>query len=319
MKCPECQSNFSELRDVCPGCALDLRDYKTERGFPVSFEDLTYEELLKKFPRTKQFDAVLAEKEQDLFLLAFKEAANLKLTELSLGTGSLGRQVNREEISLLFDVLDDTLAETARYVDEVQTSENVFVESETLQFELDKLEKMAEAPLFSLKGTAAGIATPQKIPSDGARVQSKVALKPVFLGRSLRVISVCIDTIVVFAIAFFLAYFISKSNTRDVYSVILSEQIILYADLFVLGASLIIPVAIVYLLVMGLLYRRTCGLFFVGGKVCSEEGKAPPQSAIIIRSLLAPVSAILTAFIPLFMGIRGFHEKVAKTDILIKV
>jgi len=48
MKCPECDYFFSDLRDICPKCRLDLRQYKLERGLPVTQPDADYDDLVSK-------------------------------------------------------------------------------------------------------------------------------------------------------------------------------------------------------------------------------------------------------------------------------
>ncbi len=48
MKCPECRFICSNLRDICPKCLLDLRQYKRSHSLPISFPKATYEELLGK-------------------------------------------------------------------------------------------------------------------------------------------------------------------------------------------------------------------------------------------------------------------------------
>jgi len=48
MKCPECDYFFSDLRDICPKCRLDLRQFKLERGLPVTQPDAAYDDLVSK-------------------------------------------------------------------------------------------------------------------------------------------------------------------------------------------------------------------------------------------------------------------------------
>lgn len=48
MKCPNCHENFSDLRDLCPKCRLDLRGHKREKGIRITYPDANYQELLKK-------------------------------------------------------------------------------------------------------------------------------------------------------------------------------------------------------------------------------------------------------------------------------
>jgi|GEM_PF-6744368 len=48
MKCPDCEYVFSDLRDICPKCCIDLREFKRERGMQVTQPHATYQQLVEK-------------------------------------------------------------------------------------------------------------------------------------------------------------------------------------------------------------------------------------------------------------------------------
>lgn len=48
MKCPKCSASFSDLRDICPQCLLDLRSEKISKGIKVTYQAASYEALLRK-------------------------------------------------------------------------------------------------------------------------------------------------------------------------------------------------------------------------------------------------------------------------------
>jgi uncharacterized RDD family membrane protein YckC len=48
MKCPDCNFVCSDLRDICPKCFVDLREFKTELGIPVTNPKASYEQLLER-------------------------------------------------------------------------------------------------------------------------------------------------------------------------------------------------------------------------------------------------------------------------------
>lgn len=48
MKCPTCGITCSNLRDICPGCYIDLREHKRKTGIPVTNASATYDDLLRK-------------------------------------------------------------------------------------------------------------------------------------------------------------------------------------------------------------------------------------------------------------------------------
>jgi uncharacterized RDD family membrane protein YckC len=53
MKCPDCNFVCSDLRDVCPKCYVDLREFKSELGIPVTNPRATYEQLLERAGLTR--------------------------------------------------------------------------------------------------------------------------------------------------------------------------------------------------------------------------------------------------------------------------
>lgn len=54
MKCPSCNANFSELRDLCPSCLVDLRGFKRQNGLAVSYPAASYDALLKKIKKENE-------------------------------------------------------------------------------------------------------------------------------------------------------------------------------------------------------------------------------------------------------------------------
>ena len=54
MKCPGCFANLSDLRDVCPKCKKDLRDYKKTLGLAITYPQLTYRAILDKYGISQQ-------------------------------------------------------------------------------------------------------------------------------------------------------------------------------------------------------------------------------------------------------------------------
>lgn len=329
MRCPECNASFSELRDVCPTCSNDLREYKTKLKIPISFPELPYTELILKFPKTRNFASLYEPKKDtvsavvktpqeeiiDMFTQAYGEINKMRLGEVSLGTAQLGRSVDHKEISLLFEVLDDALFESARYVEEIQTSESKFVESSDLQNEFDKFAQLAEAPLFSLKGAQPGIVPQLAIPS--MKSDGGAGYKPRFLGRFSRIVSAGIDGLIIIVLAFGVSFVILHGAARQFFFESLGDMFIAYGDIVSLGAGLLIPCATIYLLLMSFLSRRTIGLYLVGGVFSSDEGRRASIQALVLRSLLAPVTTILSGFIPLFTGNRGWHEKMTGMDIVL--
>ncbi len=53
MDCPNCAAHFSDLRDICPKCYLDLRPHKLHLGLTATYPGASYEELLKKLGVTR--------------------------------------------------------------------------------------------------------------------------------------------------------------------------------------------------------------------------------------------------------------------------
>jgi len=51
MKCPSCNASFSELRDLCPSCLMDIRQFKRQNGLTVSYPFASYDAILKKFKK----------------------------------------------------------------------------------------------------------------------------------------------------------------------------------------------------------------------------------------------------------------------------
>lgn len=51
MKCPSCTFSFSDLRDICPRCLLDVRPYKQETGIAIADANASYECLVRKLGR----------------------------------------------------------------------------------------------------------------------------------------------------------------------------------------------------------------------------------------------------------------------------
>lgn len=48
MKCPDCGFVCSELRDLCPKCLVDMRNFKRSVGLPISHPRASYEQLLAR-------------------------------------------------------------------------------------------------------------------------------------------------------------------------------------------------------------------------------------------------------------------------------
>ncbi len=48
MKCPDCGFVCSDLRDICPKCLVDLRDFKEQTGLRVSNPRASYEQLVDR-------------------------------------------------------------------------------------------------------------------------------------------------------------------------------------------------------------------------------------------------------------------------------
>ncbi|NMC61780.1 MAG: RDD family protein [SAR324 cluster bacterium] len=51
MKCPSCNASFSELRDLCPSCLMDIRPFKRQNSLTISYPFASYDALLKKFKK----------------------------------------------------------------------------------------------------------------------------------------------------------------------------------------------------------------------------------------------------------------------------
>jgi hypothetical protein len=56
MKCPTCTFSFSDLRDICPQCFEDVREFKRASGIPITHPHATLDELrsyLSKQPKAR--------------------------------------------------------------------------------------------------------------------------------------------------------------------------------------------------------------------------------------------------------------------------
>lgn len=102
MKCPNCHYICSDLRDLCPQCALDLRTHKQTIGLAVTYANLSYEELLIKSGKKSKQGATSHS----------KLSSWLKQTELGFKkTKKILDQILFEKVTEVVEVQESSLTE----------------------------------------------------------------------------------------------------------------------------------------------------------------------------------------------------------------
>ncbi len=284
MKCPTCGASFSDLRDLCPGCLVDVRPYKQTHGIKVSYPGLGYSELVQRLEKRAYLSKLTLQRH-----VPIKESLNPQSAEvyedevLSLFEGSyhqlkaqgersfeitveqLQTKVNPEEVRLLYDLLTESLEEpdtVALYVEDVVTSDKKIVEVAALTQELEKFEQVTKVPVFSLKGTGLRAHSDSEIAEVVIYPESKRAEE---LSGFKRFMAVILDALLVLFVSIIIAVTFSGASSDSAGALTFRELIVLHGAVVTLGIALCGPVGALYYVCSTLVSRGSLGGYVLRG------------------------------------------------------
>ena len=245
-----------------------------------------------------------------LFVAAEEELENLPQDlGLEFGSEQLGEVENPEQVQALFSLAKQEIEDpesVAKLSDQIKHSEGKEIHSQALMRQLEKAEKLVEAPVFSLKGNI----------SEEERQHRKEAAKlPEFFATPLnkRVSAFMIDFCAALVVSLLLAaLFLLPSDLR---SVMLSSDILRSNEALPVYGTLLatfICVLTFMPLVIYSLTKSTPGTEAMRLKLIKDNGRDVAVLNVFVRFLCMPASLVLLGFLPLFIGKRPLHDALAR-------
>jgi len=338
VKCPQCEFTFSDLRDICPKCCLDLRDFKRSSNIAVTYPNAAYEELYFKlkgsYPSRSEAPAHQPEVEAqatssapqslstfsaagntaalgEFFDGAFAELSSIKSDEIYEFQSEQFRNVqNRDDIQLLFDISFDTIKDPELEkapLEKVITSDERKIQNESLQVQLARVERVVSAPQMSLKAQPLGKPAPGQAANFAAQAPASISKRALAFGLDFFILA-----LVSLGIAL-LTILLDKSSILSKLSVVQNIEILDLIPPFVGAAVSMLMLLILYPFLSYLFLGRTYGEKVYGLELLRIDGRRPHFGNIAVRSMAAPLSLLFFGYLPLFRKKQPFHDVLSKT------
>lgn len=284
MKCPACRATFSDLRDLCPHCLIDIRPHKQVLGIKVVHPELSYSELLQRLEKRAYLSKLTLqstplpiftpihtkESHEDAVLSLFEGAYHQLKSDgersFEITVEQLQTKVNPEEVRLLYDLLTESLEEperVERYIEDVRTSEKKKVESPVLQEELSRFEKQSETPIFSLKGAGLRSRADSEVRDTVLTFETERDFSELPFAR--RMIGYIVDIVVLAGMSLLLAVSLSAGSPDSIGALSLRELIVFHGSTVVLTTAFLGPLMVFYLLITKVFNFQSPGAYLVKG------------------------------------------------------
>lgn len=345
MKCPNCTTPISELRDVCPACISDLRSFKQSSGLPVSYPKLTFRALLDKYglkaslppeldqkievAETPQISQIAHEFQflespasslKGLFVEARKDLSKLSSsTELDMSTAVVLSTRERERALILLQLAREEIAGVKHTrVEKLRTSADVTIENTEVTARLRELESAvlsASTPLAKLKDLAP---TGRVGQSGQNQPVERLTNQIESATRSRRIIAYLSDLVgasILFSIVFAIYDGINDLGAVDALISQSYEMINLAAVLPIL--YWMVPSALWgYFVLSYLSMGGTFGELFTSLDVSSHKRGRIGLGRLLFRALLLPTNLLLITSVPILFARRGLVDWLAGTRLV---
>ena len=349
MKCPECEFVCSELRDICPRCAADMRPFKKAAGLAITNPKASAAELRSKTsPRAQSSERPAAARAPDPLPAAeplpqknppVQSSARAAAPITAVHGEEVGRLFSEargemeascssiefnpeqftdfkqsEEINLLFDLAKEAVLDPEaerRYASDIARSESRHVAAEALSKQLAQVERFISKPLLSLKGM-------YKSPQERAAAEQAKGPAPIVQPPHIvqRVVGTMIDLLLIAVLSTIISLLSAAPRYSEISDVVLGNitpdifDLLTMASIFLCSYLILL---VVYPLFALKLFHNTIGGYAAGYELLTLGGSQPRTAHLMVHCLLFPLSLVFFGYLPPLWKKPALHDFLANT------